>query len=146
MNTEKQKRLKKRIKIKCLLCQREFDHDYRIRHNEMYHESHVKGHKHVPYETVNAVKNPFIAAAASTPKPQEKLETILPVTKQSSELEDFCELESNLDHEASSVPLSAYSRIARDSTETKSADKAPQPDSLCQVNRKVLKSMIIHYE
>ena len=66
MDKEKIKRFKKRAKIRCLLCGREFDDDYRNRHNQTYHPAHIKAFKHIPYESVGAVKNPFEAAAAGT--------------------------------------------------------------------------------
>jgi hypothetical protein len=55
-------RKRKRHKIKCLLCKRTFDDDYRVEHNKKYHPLYKKENKHVPYEVFGAAKNPFEAA------------------------------------------------------------------------------------
>jgi hypothetical protein len=36
-----------------------FDSDFRKRHNEKYHADHVRERKYIPFENVDAVKNPF---------------------------------------------------------------------------------------
>ena len=52
---------KKRIrgKLRCLLCQKTFDNDYRISHNRKYHLDYMNMKRHVPYETIDALKSPF---------------------------------------------------------------------------------------
>ena len=66
---------RRRIKLKCLVCSRVFDNDYRIEHNNKYHPEYRKQKKLVPYETLGAPKNPFEAAK----RKQERFETIIEV-------------------------------------------------------------------
>jgi hypothetical protein len=53
---------RKRVKLKCLVCSREFDSDYRVVHNNKYHPEYRNQNKLVPYEAVGAQKNPFEGA------------------------------------------------------------------------------------
>ena len=59
------------------MCSRVFDNDYRIEHNNKYHPEYRKQNKLVPYETVEAPKNPFEAAK----RKQERFETNTEVIK-----------------------------------------------------------------
>ena len=53
---------RRRVKLKCLVCTRVFDNDYRVDHNNKYHPEYRKQNKIVPYEELGAPKNPFEAA------------------------------------------------------------------------------------
>ena len=53
---------RKRYKIKCSVCNRNFDDDYRLEHNRKYHPLYQNENKHVPYEVLGAAKNLFEAA------------------------------------------------------------------------------------
>ena len=55
-------RKRKRYKIKCSVCNRTFDDDYRLEHNRKYHPLYQKENKHVPYKVLGAAKKPFEAA------------------------------------------------------------------------------------
>lgn len=55
-------RKRKRQKLKCSVCNRTFDDDYRLEHNQKYHPLYQKENKHVPYEVFGAAKKPFEAA------------------------------------------------------------------------------------
>ena len=68
---------RRRIKIKCLVCSRVFDNDYRIEHNNKYHPEYRVQNKLVPYETLGAPKNPFEAAK----RKQERFETNIEVIR-----------------------------------------------------------------
>ena len=56
---ETKKRKRKRNKVRCLVCKEEFDDDYRQKHNKKKHGNLLARNKHVGYESVNAVENPF---------------------------------------------------------------------------------------
>ena len=63
---------KKRFKITCLECGVDMDHDYRIKHNRLFHASILKEHKVIRYQTLNAPKDPFAAARpAKVPRTSE---------------------------------------------------------------------------
>ena len=53
-----------RFKIKCGVCEKEFDSDYRMKHNSLVHGDLLKARKHIAYHRVGAAANPFAAAAA----------------------------------------------------------------------------------
>ena len=55
-------RKRKRVKLKCLVCGRAFDDDYRTDHNTKYHPEYKSENRLVPFETLGAPKNPFEAA------------------------------------------------------------------------------------
>ena len=68
---------RRRIKIKCLVCSRVFDDDYRIEHNNRHHPEYRKQNILVPYGTLGVPKNPFEAAK----RKQERFETNIEVIK-----------------------------------------------------------------
>ena len=63
--TDLSARKRKRTKLKCLLpgCNQTFDNDYRLSHNKKHHKGLLFKNKSVPYETLGALKNPFLMAA-----------------------------------------------------------------------------------
>jgi len=48
-----------RNRVRCIVCKEEFDDDYRQKHNKKKHGNLLARSKHVGYESVNAVENPF---------------------------------------------------------------------------------------
>ena len=53
------KRLRKRVKLRCLVCRRVFDDDYRDAHNRRYHSNLLSKNVHIGFETSDAAANPF---------------------------------------------------------------------------------------
>ena len=58
----KKSRKRKRVKLECLVCHRQFDDDYRTTHNKTFHTAMLKKNKVIPYKVANAPRNPFEAA------------------------------------------------------------------------------------
>jgi hypothetical protein len=58
----------KRVKVRCLVCQpyAEFDSDYRIKHNQKFHQHLIDQRKAIPYENADAVLNHFAQVREST--------------------------------------------------------------------------------
>ena len=54
-------RKRKRAKLECLVCHRQFDNDYRTIHNKTFHNAMLKENKVIPCEVANAPRNPFEA-------------------------------------------------------------------------------------
>ena len=75
MSSSNAPRKRNRVKLRCLLCRRTFDNDYKVEHNTKYHADYTKKSKLVPYEELGAVKNPFEAASASK-KQRLRLQTL----------------------------------------------------------------------
>ena len=57
---------RRQIKIKCLVCSRVFDNDYRIEHNNKYHPEYRKQNKLAPYEILGAPNKPFEECSSSS--------------------------------------------------------------------------------
>ena len=53
------KRERKWNGVRCLVRKEEFDDDYRQKHNKKIHGNLLARNKHVGYESINAVENPF---------------------------------------------------------------------------------------
>ena len=69
---QQQSRKRKRIKLQCKLCRREFDDDFRLSHNSKYHADYIEKNKHVPYKADGAIRSPF-AWVATKSKRDEKI-------------------------------------------------------------------------
>ena len=63
--TDSSTRKTKRTKLKCFVpgCNQTFDNDYRLSHKKKHHKGLLFKNKSVPYETLGALKNPFLIAA-----------------------------------------------------------------------------------
>ena len=62
-STTSSTRKRKRVKLKCLVsgCNCTFDDDYHTKHNKQFHAELIKSRKSIPFETVGARKQHFIA-------------------------------------------------------------------------------------
>ena len=63
--TDSSARKRKRTKLKCLVpgCNQTFDNDYRLSQNKKHHKGLLFKTKNVQYETLGALKSPFLTAA-----------------------------------------------------------------------------------
>jgi hypothetical protein len=59
-----------------------FNSDYRHEHNRKYHLQLLSANKSIPFETLNAPKNPFVAAAAYTSRKKRSSTTLIEVLDQ----------------------------------------------------------------
>ena len=59
---------RKRVKLECFVCHRQFDDDYQAMHNKTFHHATLEQSKAIPYQNANAQLNPFEAAKKAHPK------------------------------------------------------------------------------
>ena len=84
-----QPRKRKRVKLECLVCHRQFDDDYRATHNKTFHHAMLKQNKAIPYQNANAQLNPFEAAKNARPKSSSQTSSCTPACPSTTQCNNY---------------------------------------------------------
>ena len=87
---------RKRVKLECLVCHRQFDDDYRTTHNKTFHHAMLKQNKAIPYQNTNAQLNPFVAAKKACHKYTSQTSSCTPAGSSTAPNDDHDETLSEM--------------------------------------------------